>query len=285
MKNDKKIAILMATYNGEKYIREQIDSLLAQTNQDWNLYIHDDHSSDNTLTIIDEYRTNHNNIFLLEDEIQQPRGAKFSFIWLVEHIESMYYMFCDQDDIWLPHKIQLIFDKMQEAESKYKDNPICIHTDSAVCDENCNITEPSLWYRMTRDNDMFDSLSMCRVTCRVFSHNMMINHLAKKCILPFDERIYMHDWWTALKVNASGGKVIGIHEATTLYRQHANNVCAAPTFGNNKYWISKISNIRRTIRHGLIMYKLMRDTTGCNLLQFYFAKLRLVVYQILHHHS
>jgi glycosyltransferase involved in cell wall biosynthesis len=102
VKSTSTIAILMATYNGEKYLGEQIDSLLAQTNMDWQLYIHDDGSTDNTQAILQEYAQKHSNIHILEYESQ--RGAMKNFLSLLQRVEADYYMFCDQDDVWLKQK-------------------------------------------------------------------------------------------------------------------------------------------------------------------------------------
>jgi rhamnosyltransferase len=97
------IAILLATYNGGQYLMEQLDSLLQQTCQEWTLYIHDDGSTDNTYDILREYSQKHSNIYVLEYESQ--RGAMGNFLSLLQRVEADYYMFCDQDDVWLKQKV------------------------------------------------------------------------------------------------------------------------------------------------------------------------------------
>ena len=108
------ISILLSTYNGEKYLSEQLDSILQQSYQNFIIYIRDDGSNDNTLNIIMYYVHNFPSKIKLVDDKVKHRGAKLSFIWLMSHIESDYYMFCDQDDVWLPNKIELSIDKLSK---------------------------------------------------------------------------------------------------------------------------------------------------------------------------
>ena len=101
--SDKKTAILMATYNGEQYVAEQIDSLLAQTDSDWTLYIHDDGSKDHTQEIINKYAETHDNIVVMD--FPGGNGAKENFFKMMFSVDADYYMLCDQDDVWLPEKV------------------------------------------------------------------------------------------------------------------------------------------------------------------------------------
>ena len=113
--NNKLVAILLATYNGEKFLVEQLDSLMSQSFKDFNVYVHDDGSTDSTCQILDQFCSRYDNIFLLDDP-QNNRGAKGSFEWLLENVESNYYMFCDQDDFWLKDKVTNTLTKLREIE-------------------------------------------------------------------------------------------------------------------------------------------------------------------------
>ena len=98
---DDKIAIILATYNGGKYLREQLDSIFAQTYTKWHLFIHDDGSVDDTNQIIMEYRfRNPDKITIVEGV--STGGAKNNFYFLLKNVEASLYMFSDQDDVWLP---------------------------------------------------------------------------------------------------------------------------------------------------------------------------------------
>ena len=100
------IAILMSTYNGERYLREQIDSLLNQTYKDWKLYIRDDGSTDETISIIESYVNDYPDlIVLLKDDLGNLGSAR-SFMRILSVVDADYYMFCDQDDVWLPNKVK-----------------------------------------------------------------------------------------------------------------------------------------------------------------------------------
>lgn len=97
------IAILLSTYNGEKFIKKQIDSLIAQTFSNWKLYIRDDGSTDKTISIIEEICESDNRIFLYKET---NIGVKASFLSLLSRVEADYYFFCDQDDFWYDNKIE-----------------------------------------------------------------------------------------------------------------------------------------------------------------------------------
>ena len=108
----KKIYILLATYNGEKYIKAQIHSLLCQTYEDWNLLIHDDGSNDNTVNIIKKLQEKDERIILIEDGIKCG-GAGANFLHILKNYSTADYItFCDQDDIWLETKIEELMQKM-----------------------------------------------------------------------------------------------------------------------------------------------------------------------------
>ena len=100
------VAILMSTYNGERYLREQIDSLLNQTYKDWKLYIRDDKSTDGTVSIIEGYVRVYPDQIVYKSDGFGNLGAGCSFMQLLSSIDSDYYMFCDQDDVWMEDKIE-----------------------------------------------------------------------------------------------------------------------------------------------------------------------------------
>ena len=108
------IAILLSTYNGSKYLREQLNSIIDQTVKDWILYVRDDGSTDETIDIIKEYVSLYPNINYIEDI--QNLGSARSFMKLLSLVEADHYMFCDQDDVWLPTKIEVSLMEMKKQK-------------------------------------------------------------------------------------------------------------------------------------------------------------------------
>ena len=145
MRNKKNIAILMATYNAEKYLHAQIDSILSQTCKDWHLFIHDDGSKDNTMVILRAYADNYPQEITLLDYPPQ-HGAWRNFLSMLNKVESNYYMFSDQDDVWLPEKIETEYKAIKKLEDKEgKNKPIVVYSDLIVTDSELNTISPSLW--------------------------------------------------------------------------------------------------------------------------------------------
>ncbi|MGM8362795.1 glycosyltransferase [Flavobacterium sp. ARAG 55.4] len=112
-----KIDILMATYNGELYIKSQILSIQSQTFEDWQLIIHDDGSTDNTLQIIEDIASRDKRIILIKDDVEFGNAA-YNFMHLLKFSEAEYVMFCDQDDIWFDNKIEVQLTAIQIRNNK-----------------------------------------------------------------------------------------------------------------------------------------------------------------------
>ena len=237
------VAICLATYNGEKYLSEQINSLLNQTYEDWCLFIRDDHSNDNTLEIIQEYVDKYpEKIFNIADaKIQGGRSKKnFAAIWrwVTDNYSFNYYMFCDQDDFWLPEKIQNSIECIKECE-KQSSGPILIHTDLKVVDQNLNILGDSFFeYRAL--NPETKDLRHLLVQNNITGCTMMWNRELNKLLDLSDERVAMHDWWIALTASCFG-KIEYVKEPTILYRQHGENVVGATKVNTLSFIIKRLT--------------------------------------------
>ncbi len=132
-----KIDILMATYNGERFLREQIDSILEQSFSDFRLLISDDLSKDNTREILNEYvKKDRRVIVFLQNK---NLGTVQNFEFLMQKVESKYFMFSDQDDIWQKDKIEKSLEKIEETKSDL------VYTNLQVVDQNLNVVNPSYW--------------------------------------------------------------------------------------------------------------------------------------------
>jgi glycosyltransferase involved in cell wall biosynthesis len=118
------VAIVMTTYNGEKYVEEQIKSILASAYQDFELYIFDDGSSDATISILERYDESYQGkVHMIRNEMNY--GVTMNFIQALSKMTTDYIMFCDQDDVWLPNKISITLKRMRHMEGQMsKDSPI-----------------------------------------------------------------------------------------------------------------------------------------------------------------
>lgn len=237
-----KIEILMATYNGEKYIREQIESLLAQTYSNWILRVRDDGSKDKTMEIVEEYIKKYpEKISVLKDNKGSLR-AKENFMTLLRNSKENYMMFCDQDDVWLPNKIEITLKKMREVEN----GPTLIHTDLKVVDQNLNTIADSFckYQRINPERKKYNHLI---VQNNITGCTMMINReLANLCNEEFKDGV-MHDWIIGIIASLTG-KIQFVKEPTILYRQHGNNdVGAKGYWGNIKVKVKKIEKIKEDL--------------------------------------
>ncbi|HGA3610292.1 TPA: glycosyltransferase family 2 protein [Streptococcus agalactiae] len=217
-----KVNILMATYNGEKFLAQQIESIQKQTFKEWNLLIRDDGSSDKTCDIIRNFTAKDSRIRFINENEHYNLGVIKSFFTLVNYEVADFYFFSDQDDVWLPEKLSV---SLEAAKHKASDVPLLVYTDLKVVNQELNILQDSMIRAQSHhaNTTLLPELTENTVT----GGTMMINHaLAEKWFTPND--ILMHDWFLAL-LAASLGEIIYLDLPTQLYRQHDNNVLGART--------------------------------------------------------
>jgi len=249
----KSIAILMATYNGEKYLKEQIDSILNQTYQDFVLYIRDDNSVDSTKKIIEDYKRLYpEKIVEVKDE-KIARGACKNFMNLLEYVYNLkrhdLFMFADQDDFWLKNKVEITVKEYNKISNT--EQPILVHTDLNVVDSDLNLISKS-FINYSSLNSNCKEFNKYLIQNNVTGCTMLINEKLVE-LVKFDiENIRMHDWYFALIASAFG-KVIFINSSTIQYRQHDNNVLGAKKSNEIKEIYLKIkSNFKnKTIKRDL----------------------------------
>lgn len=240
-----KIEVLMAVYNGSAYIREQIDSILNQTYENWHLTISDDGSTDGTDLIADEYAAKYPEQITRVYSGVRFGNARDHFMWLSENCTSRYMLYSDQDDVFNPEKMSRLMDAMQNAERQWgRDLPILVFSDQTVVDEKLNVIEPSLMRCQKQAFDSFDYHALL-IQNVVTGGAMMVNRplcsLAVQC--RSRERIIMHDWWMAATA-ARFGKIIYLDEPLSLYRQHGGNSVGAKQVGSAGYIAGMMGNLR-----------------------------------------
>lgn len=240
-----KVEILLATYNGEKYLREQLESLLNQSYEDLHVIIRDDGSSDHTQAIIQDFVTRFpTKVTFIQDKIHL--GALACFSELMGCSKAPYMMFADQDDIWLKDKVTTTLNKMKEMEKKYGETkPILVHTDLIVVDEKKNQIAPSFWTYTGLKPVENPYLQKILVQNEVTGCTMMMNRALVDLAFPVESYSAMHDWWVGI-VAAAFGHIGLICEPQILYRQHGKNTLGAVKFGSlNHLKKRKATQIRK----------------------------------------
>ncbi len=266
----KKVCILLSTYNGEKYLKEQLNSILAQTYTEWTLYIRDDGSIDATSAIIDSYVAKYKNIKRIPSEGNV--GVVRSFEFLLKSVEADYYSFCDQDDFWLPFKLQKSMDKILEIEKKTPNVPVGVFCDAKVVDEKLKEIYPSFWKISRIKPSLLDTFERLAVHNVAAGCTMVINHAAKVCSLPFVKEVRMHDYWILLSILSKGGKLSYVDEALMLYRQHGGNVIGAHE-ENNGYVIKKFKALGAVLNDNKKQLRMLSKLGFNSLPQYFYYKI------------
>ncbi len=220
----KRTLILLATYNGGKYLPAQLDSFLAQTNDQWDLLVSDDGSTDDTLDILTSFKaqvSGRHEVTLLSGP---QKGCAQNFLSLIRHIPdgTEFIMFSDQDDVWLPGKIA----RAQEvlAREQVQSQPVLYAAGSLVSNEALtqSVKSPALQRAPSFGNALVQSIGG--------GNTMMLNGPATALLRAAAEdvdTIVLHDWWAYQLISGCGGKVIRDQSHLLYYRQHGGNVIGA----------------------------------------------------------
>jgi glycosyltransferase involved in cell wall biosynthesis len=236
------IDILLPTFNGETYLRQQIDSILKQTYQNWQLIIRDDGSSDNTQNICKEYIDRYpNKIFILADNLGNL-GTRGSFLTLMQYSKNDYIMFCDQDDIWLPDKVLDTYERMVAAENSFGvGTSIMVYTDLKIVDQQLNLISDSL-FKHTKRNPSYNEISKLWMADITYGCTFLFNNKLKSICKSIPPGI-PHDFWLPM-IATTFGKLILLDKPTILYRRHGSNVSTL-----KKYGLSEVSSAHGLISH------------------------------------
>ena len=227
------VTILMSTYNGEQFLEEQIESIQQQTFTDWELLIRDDGSKDQTPSIIKKFAEKDDRIVFINPHNRENIGVIQSFHSLLKHQPSDYYFFSDQDDVWLPNKLQI---QLEEAKKYSTELPLLVYTDLTIVDQHLQVKHESMI--RTQSNHANTTLLQEITENTVTGGVSMINH-ALADLWTGEEKypLLMHDWYLALLATAFG-KLVYIDQPGELYRQHSSNVLGARTLRKRmKNWI------------------------------------------------
>ena len=235
----KQVQVLLSSYNGEKYIKEQIDSILAQRGVLIQLVVRDDGSTDKTVEILKTYEEAHDNIRILYGE---NRGVIKSFFTLIEEAEAAEYTaFADQDDVWLPDKLYRAMEvlrkkQIQTEQKEARLMPLVYCSAKQLVDEQLQPLPEGIRYGSVKP-DFGNALveNMC-TGCTCVINREMLQLLKGKA----PDFTVMHDFWVYL-VGSCFGTVVYDTESYILYRQHSGNELGAAS--------SLLENYKRRIKN------------------------------------
>ncbi len=223
MEDESTIDIIMPTYNGEKYLEQQLQSLLEQSYQNIRIIISDDNSSDNTTDILKKYKEKDKRIEIYFQE--KNLGVVKNIEFLLKKVENPFYMLCDQDDYWLPEKVQKSIDTLKQNDADL------VFGDLEVVDENLNTIYPSYndFMHISRkiknniNKKDINYLYNCVTGCTILAKKETISWVLP---IPIKSGFSIHDHWIGI-MSSINGKLAYIQEKYIKYRQHGDNQVGA----------------------------------------------------------
>jgi glycosyltransferase involved in cell wall biosynthesis len=243
---NEQIHILLATYNGAEYLQEQLDSIAAQTHRNWALHVADDDSSDSTIDIIDSFSRCHQGKVKRIQFRLRASSPKANFMRLLREVssESKYLALCDQDDVWVEHKLEALLTTCKAVEERGGIHPCLVYSDLMVADANLEVRARSFMAQIaTRPSRL--SFAQLLLENSIPGCSAMLNgallRLVQDYAGPLDD-IIMHDWWLAL-IAMGCGRVGFVQEPLVYYRQHNSNVAGSVKRSGLQFVLRKVWNL------------------------------------------
>ena len=249
-----KVIVLLSTYNGERYLAEQLESLVAQKDVDVEILVRDDGTKDATVAMLDEWQEKG----ALSWYTSANLGPGKSFIHLLQTAApGNYYAFCDQDDVRLPEKLSVTMDKMRAVEAENPGKPVIIHTDMNVVDESLNIIHDSFWRSSGLRPDILRTFPYLCTCNSVNGCTIVMNSVARELILEkyVEHDIIIHDVISALTVAYHGGIIDYVETPTVLYRQHSSNVVGAMEYSKARAIKERLLSIGKVVSNTVRLFK------------------------------
>ena len=245
------VEILLAVYNGEQYLPEQLDSILAQSDGRWHLTVSDDGSEDASPEIIADYARRYPERIGVRPPGRRFGSARDHFFALMAACDAEYMLFCDQDDVWYPDKVKRTRAALDEATARWgPDAPVLVFSDQTPTDAALTPLAPSLMRYQGQYFETFDYRSILMQNV-VTGGAMGVNRALARLGRPRGDAsgIVMHDWWLAA-VAARFGRIVYIDEPLGVYRQHVDNAVGAKNVNSAGYIVNRlgrVGEVRRTI--------------------------------------
>lgn len=227
------VAILLCTYNGERFLNEQLESYHAQTHRNWQLRVSDDGSKDRTMTILQQHQQAHpqRDIQVLAGPCQGFVKNFLSFMYNSE-IQADYYAWSDQDDIWDADKLERALDWLKQQPV---DKPALYCSRTCLVSEDNQNAGTSPLFRKTPSfrNALMQNIGGGNTMVFNQAARELLRHTPKNC------QIVSHDWWAYLLISACGGALHYDSRPSLRYRQHSSNLV-----GGNASWGARLARIR-----------------------------------------
>lgn len=275
---NRKVCILLATFNGEKYIDQQLDSLLEQSVPADKILISDDGSTDNTWEILKFWQLKYPDKITLFKNDSPENGHVSNFSYLCEIAKDTqfdYFLFCDQDDVWLPNKIEVmlkecILFERQEGE----DIPLLIHSDLIVVDSNLRTINSSFFKHQKLPNPNHHKVPKLLIQNVITGCASLINRELLNKATPLPRETVVHDWWFAI-IASMIGETRFIDQGLIKYRQHENNAIGALTKrGLLQQFFKAIHHLKLSYLQASIVYSIYNSSYDNELKGFvYFHQL------------
>lgn len=229
------ISVCLATYNGEKYLREQLDSILCQLSESDEIIISDDGSSDSTLEIIQQY----NDYRIQFYNHDAPHGVIHNFENALRHASGDYIFLSDQDDVWESNKVELCIKLLQDN--------ICVVHNAKIIDGNGIVKHKSFFSLRKSKSGYWNNIwRNSYLGCCMCFKRELLDHL-----LPIPKNVEMHDRWVGLIAQMYGN--VSFEEKCLIgYRVHGNNVSNSTGKSKNSIWQMFV------IRFWLLFYTIRR---------------------------
>ena len=242
------IDILMATYNGEAFLEEQLDSIIHQSYSEWHLIVRDDCSSDRTVSILQKYKAMYPEKISVIINENRTGSAKANFFKLLHDAQSEYIMFSDQDDVWKIDKLKFTLKKMKQLERKSeKEIPLLVATDLEVVNAEGRQINKSFLHYMNLQGDI--RLNHLLIQNNITGCTVMMNCTLCEMLKEVKsvEKIVMHDHFAGL-VAVTFGKAVMLDRATIQYRQHTRNSVGAMDAKSFAYMYQRFKRGRKQFR-------------------------------------
>ena len=273
------IAILLALYNGERFLPALLESFCGQTRKDFSVYVHDDGSRDRSLEILHSF-SDRLDIRILPDSAP-GRGACRSFLWLLEQVDAEYFFFADQDDVWLPEKVERSLEALFALEQRCgKEVPVAVCCDLRVVDFDLKTIAESLWAREKIYPESLTTFSRLAGQNIAAGCTMCFNRALKAAALPLIDHPVMHDHYLILTAVANNGKLQVLADPLILYRQHEHNVVGTrqQATGPLAWVVQKLFHMKKVWHNNMAQYRQAKEIAPITFAAYWWSRIEYTVF-------